>query len=52
MPLPDTALRADKPFDKPQKLFGGNGFFIFISPRGTKSWRVKYLFKAAKNYSN
>ena len=45
MPLTDTALRAVKPLDKPQKLFDGNGLFLFISPHGTKSWRVKYHFQ-------
>ena len=45
MPLTDTALRAAKPLDKPQKLFDGNGLFLFISPHDTKSWRVKYHFQ-------
>ncbi|WP_291358138.1 integrase arm-type DNA-binding domain-containing protein [Desulfovibrio sp.] len=27
------------------KLFDGNGLFLFISPHGTKSWRVKYHFQ-------
>ena len=45
MPLTDTPLRAVKPLDKPQKLFDGNGLFLFISPHGTKSWRVKYHFQ-------
>ena len=43
MPLTDTPLRAAKPLDKPLKLFDGNGLFLFISPHGTKSWRVKDL---------
>lgn len=45
MPLTDTAIRAAKPLDKPQKLFDGNGLFLFISTHGTKSWRVKYKFQ-------
>ena len=42
MPLTDTAIRGVKPTDKPQKLFDGNGLFLFVAPSGTKSWRVKY----------
>ena len=45
MPLTDTAIRAAKPLDKPQKLFDGNGLFLFVSTHGTKSWRVKYTFQ-------
>ena len=45
MPLTDTAIRAVKPLDKPQKLFDGNGLFLFVAPSGTKSWRVKYHFQ-------
>ena len=44
MPLTDTAIRSVRPLDKPQKLFDGNGLFLFVSPHGTKSWRVKYTF--------
>ena len=45
MPLTDTAVRGVKPAAKPQKLFDGNGLFLFITPSGTKSWRLKYRFQ-------
>ena len=45
MPLTDTAIRGVKPADKPQKLFDGNGLFLFVAPSGAKSWRVKYRFQ-------
>lgn len=45
MPLTDTAIRGVKPTDKPQKLFDGNGLFLFVAPSGTKSWRLKYRFQ-------
>lgn len=45
MSLTDTAIRVAKPLEKPQKLFDGNGLFLFITPTGTKSWRVKYRFQ-------
>ena len=45
MPLTDTAIRGAKPTDKAQKLFDGNGLFLFIPPKGAKSWRLKYRFQ-------
>ena len=45
MPLTDTAIRGVKAADKPQKLFDGNGLFLFVAPSGVKSWRVKYRFQ-------
>ena len=45
MPLTDTAIRGIKPSDKSQKLFDQNGLFLFVTPSGTKSWRVKYRFQ-------
>ena len=45
MSLTDTAIRGAKPTSKPQKLFDGNGLFLFITPSGTKSWRLKYRFQ-------
>ena len=42
MPLSDTTVRTAKPSDKAQKLFDGNGLFLFISKTGAKSWRMKY----------
>ena len=45
MPLIDTTLRSVKPAEKPQKLFDGNGLFLFVAPSGAKSWRLKYRFQ-------
>lgn len=45
MPLTDTTLRTVKPAEKPQKLFDGNGLFLFVAPSGVKSWRLKYRFQ-------
>ena len=44
MSLTDTALRAAKPSDKARKLFDGDGLFLFVTPTGTKSWRLKYRY--------
>jgi len=38
-------LRAVKATEKAQKLFDGNGLFLFVSPTDTKSWRLKYRFQ-------
>lgn len=43
--LTDTTLRAVKATEKAQKLFDGNGLFLFVSPTDTKSWRLKYRFQ-------
>jgi integrase len=45
MPLTDTALRAAKPTEKTQKLFDGSGLYLLITPKGAKSWRLKYQFQ-------
>jgi integrase len=45
MSLTDTALRAAKPTEKQQKLFDGNGLYLLVTPRGAKSWRLKYRFQ-------
>jgi integrase len=44
MPLTDTAIRAAKPTEKPQKLTDGDGLYLFISPTGGKLWRLDYRF--------
>lgn len=38
-------MRAVKATEKAQKLFDGNGLFLFVSPTDTKSWRLKYRFQ-------
>ncbi len=45
MALTDAKLRAAKPSNKPYKLYDMNGLFIFISPNGSKLWRLKYQFR-------
>jgi integrase len=43
--LKDSALRALKLPEKPQKLFDGNGLFLLVKPNGAKHWRLKYYFQ-------
>lgn len=44
MALTDVAIRNLKPSDKPFRLFDGAGLYLEVSPRGGKSWRLKYRF--------
>lgn len=44
MPLNDTAIKAAKPGEKPQKLADEKGLFLLLKPTGAKLWRVKYRF--------
>jgi len=42
MSLTDIAIRSARPTDKLQRLFGGNGLYLEVSPSGGKWWRLKY----------
>ena len=42
--LTDIQIKSIKPTDKPQKVYEGAGFYVYISPTGTKSFRFDYSF--------
>ena len=44
MPLTDTTVRAIKPSPKPQKIADGGGLYLFVTPNGTKAWRLAYRY--------
>lgn len=44
MPLTDIALRNAKPKDQPYKLFDGGGLFLYVTPSGSRLWRLAYRF--------
>lgn len=44
MPLPDLAVRAAKPAERPFKLSDARGLFVLVTPAGGKLWRLKYRF--------
>jgi integrase len=44
MPLTDTTVRAIKPVAKPQKVADGGGLYLFVTPNGTKAWRLAYRY--------
>ena len=43
--LTDIQVRNAKGRDKPYKLFDAQGLHLYISVKGTKSWRLKYRFE-------
>ena len=44
MPLTDTAARKAKPREKAYKLSDAGGLYLFVTPSGSKCWRLKYRF--------
>ncbi|ADV47006.1 tyrosine-type recombinase/integrase [Nitratifractor salsuginis] len=48
VPLSDTKIRQAKPREKPYKLFDGGGLYLYVSPKGAKSWRMKYRHPVTK----
>jgi hypothetical protein len=44
MPLTDTSLRAIKAIASPQKIADGGGLYLFVTPNGTKAWRLAYRY--------
>lgn len=49
MALTDIKIKSLKPKDKAYKVFDGNGLYIYISPNGSKKWRIKYRFDGKEN---
>ena len=45
MPLTDTHIKSIRYTGKPKKYFDGGGLFLFISPTGSKLWRMAYRFE-------
>mgnify|MGYP003344112503 CR=1 FL=1 len=44
MALTDAALRNAKPREKLYGLADGKGLYLFVTPAGGKSWRLKYRY--------
>jgi len=42
VPLSEAKVRRAKARERGYKLFDGGGLFLYVSPTGTKSWRMKY----------
>lgn len=43
--LNDTLIKNTKPTEKTQKLFDGDGLYLYVEPNGSKRWRVRYQFE-------
>lgn len=44
MKLTDLAVKNAKGKDKPYKLSDGDGLFLYVTPGGSRLWRLKYRF--------
>lgn len=44
MPLSEAKVRNAKPQAKPYKISDSEGMYLFVSPAGSKCWRLKYRF--------
>ena len=42
--LTDAKCRNARKAEKPQKLSDAHGLYLYITPTGFKSWRMKYRF--------
>ena len=45
MPLTETQNRNLKPASTPKKHFDGEGLFLYVTPAGSKLWRMAYRFE-------
>lgn len=48
MRLTETFIRNIKPTTKPKKYADGDGLFLYVTPKGAKSWRFRYRDIAGK----
>jgi integrase len=44
MPLTVVEVRNAKPGEKPYKVADEKGLYLFVTPKGVKSWRLKYRY--------
>ena len=44
MPLTDTRIRQLKAKGKPYKVADGGGLIVYVTPKGSKLWRLRYRF--------
>lgn len=44
MPLTDLKIKNAKPRDKAYKLADEKGLYLYLTPNGSKAWRLKYRF--------
>lgn len=49
MALSDAKIKQAKPQGKSYKLTDEKGLFLFVSPKGSKLWRMKYRYGGKEN---
>lgn len=49
MALSDIKIKALKAENKAYKVFDGNGLYIYVTPTGSKKWRIKYRLSGKEN---
>lgn len=49
MKLYDKDCKNAKPREKAYKLFDGKGLYLEVTPKGSKLWRLKYLYLGKEN---
>lgn len=49
MALNDIKIKNLKPESKAYKIFDGNGLYLYVTPTGSKKWRIKYRFERKEN---
>ena len=48
MALTDLKIQGIKPTFRPQKISDGDGMYLYVTPSGTKSWRIDYVFNGKR----
>lgn len=49
MALTDIKIKNLKPEEKAYKVFDGNGLYIYVTPSGSKKWRIKFRYGGKEN---
>lgn len=52
MPLTDVQVRQLKPKDRAYKVADGGGLIIYVTPKGSKLWRLRYRFGGAEKLAS
>lgn len=48
MALTDLKIQSIKPTSRPQKVADGDSMYLYVTPSGTKSWRIDYAFNGKR----
>jgi hypothetical protein len=48
IPLSDLKCRTAKPRDRAYKMFDGGSMYLYVTPGGSKTWRLRYFKPSGK----